>query len=204
MDDPAFHQELVELLGRRAHIFEALTERHNCESHPLKVLSHLHGSPSVKGNLPNVIGLAQLLDDLLNETVMDDIALGRHQVALLIPDIIRNGCSAHPLGDRILRYPEKRKHDVLLLWDSRWEHQHKSRDVSGTGQVQSAITVTALEGFHINRLVAEVVDVFRDEPGQRGHPHIQTKLLEYILLSRVVQCFLIRIPDTLDLNGLPQ
>ena len=204
MDDPAFHQELVELLGRRAHIFEALTERHNCESHPLKVLGHLHGSPSVKGNLPNVIGLAQLLDDLLNETVMDDIALGRHQVALLIPDIIRNGCSAHTLGDRILRYPEERKHDVLFLWNSGREHQHKSRDVSGAGQVQSAITVTAFEGFHIDWLIAEVVDVFRDESRQRGHPHIQTELLEHILLCRVIQCFLIRIPDTLDLDGLAQ
>ena len=133
-----------------------------------------------------MIGLAQLLDDLLNETVMDDIALGRHQVALLIPDIIRNGCPAHTLGDRILRNPEEREHDVLFLWNSGWEHQHKSRDVPGTGQVQSAIAVTAFEGFHIDWLIAKVVDVFGNEPGQRRHPHIQTELLEYILLCRVV------------------
>ena len=204
MDDPAFHQELVELLGRRAHIFESLTERNDCESHPLKVLGHLHGSPSVKGNLQNVIGLAQLLDNLFDKAVVDDISLGRHQVALLIPDIIRNGCPAHPLGDRVLRYPEKRKHDVLLLWNSGREHQHKSRDVSSAGQVQSSITVTAFKCFHIDWLIAEVIDVFRDKPSQRGHPHVQTKLLEHILLCRVIQCFLICIPDTLDLNGLPQ
>ena len=54
--------------------------------------------------------------------------------------IIRNGCPAHPLGDRILRYPKKRKHDVLLLWNFGREHQHKSRDVSCAGQVQSSIT----------------------------------------------------------------
>lgn len=77
MDNPAFHQELVELLGRRAHIFKALTERNDCESHPLKVLGHLHGSPSVKGNLQNVISLAQLLDDLFDKAVVDDISLGR-------------------------------------------------------------------------------------------------------------------------------
>ena len=204
MDDPAFHQELVELLGRRAHIFKALTERNDCESHPLKVLGHLHGSPSVKGNLQNVIGLAQLLDNLFDKAVVDDISLGRHQVALLVPDIIRNGCPAHTLGDRILRNPEKWKHDVFFFRGSGREHQHKSRDVSGAGQVQSAITVTAFEGFQIDWLIAEVVDVFGDEPGQRGDPHIQTELLEHILLCRVIQCFLVRIPDTLDLNGLAQ
>ena len=204
MGNTPFHQELVELFGRRAHIFKTLTERHDRKSHPLKVLGHLHRPPSVKGNLQNVIGLAQLLNDFFDKSVVDDIAFCRHQVALLIPDIIRNGCPAHPLGDRILRYPEKRKHDVLLLWNSGREHQHKSRDVSSAGQVQSSITVTAFKCFHIDWLIAEVIDVFRDKPGQRGHPHVQTKLLEHILLCRVIQCFLICIPDTLDLNGLPQ
>ena len=150
MGNTPFHQELVELFGRRAHIFKALTERHDRKSHPLKVLGHLHRTPSVKGNLQNVIGLAQLLNDFFDKSVVDDIAFCRHQVALLIPDIIRNGCPAHPLGDRILRYPEKRKHDVLLLWNSGREHQHKSRDVSSAGQVQSSITVTAFKCFHID------------------------------------------------------
>ena len=151
-----------------------------------------------------MIGLAQFLDDLFDKTVVDDIALGRHQVALLVPDIIRNGCPAHTLGDRILRYPEERKHDVFFFRGSGREHQHKSSDVSGAGQVQSSITVTAFESFHIDKLVAEVIDVFWDEPGQRGHPHIQTELLEHILLCRIVQCLLIRIPNTLDLNGLAE
>ena len=204
MGNTPFHQELVELLGGRAHIFEALSERYDCESHPLKILGHLHGSPSVKGNLQDVIGLTQLLDDFLDKSVVNDIAFCRHQIPLLIPDIIRNGCPAHTLGDRVLRYPEERKHDVLFFWDSRWEHQHKSRDVSGAGQVQTSITVTAFQGFHINGLVAQIVDVFRDKPGQRCNPHIQTKLLEHILLCRVVQCFLVRIPDTLYLDGLAQ
>ena len=46
--------------------------------------------------------------------------------------------------------------------------------------------------------------MFRDKPGQRGHPHIQTKLFEYILLCRIVQSLLIGIPDTLDLDGLSE
>ena len=46
--------------------------------------------------------------------------------------------------------------------------------------------------------------MFRDEPGQRRHPHIQTELLEHVLLCWVVQCFLVRIPNTLDLNGLAE
>ena len=46
--------------------------------------------------------------------------------------------------------------------------------------------------------------MLRDEPGQRGYPHIQTELLEHVLLCRVVQCFLVGIPDTLNLDGLAQ
>ena len=46
--------------------------------------------------------------------------------------------------------------------------------------------------------------MFRDESRQRGHPHIQTELLEHILLCRVIKCFLVRIPDTLDLDGLAE
>ena len=151
-----------------------------------------------------MISLAQFFDDFFDEPVMDDIALGRHQVALLEPNVIGHRCPAHTLGNRILRNPEERQHDVLFLRGSGREHQHKSRDVTGAGQVQSTVTVTAFEGFHIDWLVAAVIDVFRDKSGQRGHPHIQTELLEYILLCWVVQCLLVSIPDALDLDGLSQ
>lgn len=49
MDDPSFHQELVELLGRRGHILVSLTEWNDSEAHVLQVLGHLYCSPSVEG-----------------------------------------------------------------------------------------------------------------------------------------------------------
>ena len=51
VDDVSFHQELVKLFRRRRHILEALSERYDRESHPLKVLGHLHRTPAVKGDL---------------------------------------------------------------------------------------------------------------------------------------------------------
>ena len=56
----------------------------------------------------------------------------------------------------------------------------------------------------INGLVAQLVDVFRDKPGQGCHPHIQSELLEHVLLRRVVQRVPVHIPHTVDLDGLTE
>ena len=46
--------------------------------------------------------------------------------------------------------------------------------------------------------------MFRDKPGQGCHPHIQTELLEHVLLRRVVQRIPVHIPHTVDLDGLAE
>lgn len=138
--------------------------------------------------------------DRQQASIVFDVA---NQMVQMTPALMKR-CKIMAATNRVLWNPEEWEHDVLLVWCPRLEYQHKSRDVAGAGQVQSAITVTIFQSFHINRLVAKVVDVFRDKPGQRGHPHIQTKLFEYVLLCRVVQGFPVSVPDALNADGLSQ
>ena len=61
--DPALEGELHQLLARRGHVFEALTERHHGEAQSLEVLAHLHRAPPVVGDLPNVVAGAEFLNE---------------------------------------------------------------------------------------------------------------------------------------------
>ena len=74
MVDLSFHQKLIEFLCWRRHIFIALSEWNDRKSHSLQILYHLGCAPSVKGNFPDMILLPQLLDKLLDKTIMDNIA----------------------------------------------------------------------------------------------------------------------------------
>jgi hypothetical protein len=38
-----------------------------------------------------------------------------------------------PQIDIVLRYPEERKYDILVILVHRWENQHKSSDIGGRG-----------------------------------------------------------------------
>ena len=67
-----FHQ----FLGGWGHILEALSERNDSEAHALKVLYHLHSTPAVKSDLPDIETLTQTLDELLDVAVMNNITLG--------------------------------------------------------------------------------------------------------------------------------
>ena len=67
-----FHQ----FLGGWGHILEALSERNDREAHALKVLYHLHSTPAVEGDLPDIKTLTQALDELLDVAVMNNITLG--------------------------------------------------------------------------------------------------------------------------------
>ena len=57
-----------------------------------------------------MVPLAQLLDELLDETIVDDVALGRHEVALLMPDIVRKIMAA---TKRIVNYSNAGFYQVL-------------------------------------------------------------------------------------------
>ena len=72
--DPALEGELHQLLARRGHVFEALTERHHGEAQSLEVLAHLHRAPPVVGDLPNVVAGAEFLNEGFDRGVVDDVS----------------------------------------------------------------------------------------------------------------------------------
>ena len=84
------------------------------------------------------------------------------------------------------------------------EHHDKSRDVTGTGKVQSAVAFTASEGSGINRDISLVIDVLRDPGHGAADPLIQSQLPKHILFCRIGKCLPVCIPDTVDLNGVSQ
>ena len=120
-----FHQ----FLGGWGHILEALSERNDREAHALKVLYHLHSTPTVKGDFPNIETLTQAFDELLNVALVNDIALSGLQKALPFPHIVWHMVTADSKVEVILRYPEVRKDDVFVVLIFRWEYQNECRNV---------------------------------------------------------------------------
>ena len=90
MYDISFHQQLIQFLGWRGHILKALTEGDDGKAHALQILYHLDSTPAVEGNLADVVALAKALDELLDEAVVDDVAVRGKKVALFLPDVVRN------------------------------------------------------------------------------------------------------------------
>src|SRR5699024_7065339 len=61
--DALFQRQLHQLFGGRGHILKALTEGDYRKAHALQVLHHLHGSPTVKGDLPDIELLTESFDE---------------------------------------------------------------------------------------------------------------------------------------------
>ena len=62
--------------------------------------------------------LAQLDDELLDEAIVDDIALRGLQETLLLPHIIHDMITPDAQGECFIRQPEERHNDVRL---GRWQ-----------------------------------------------------------------------------------
>lgn len=88
--DFSLQYQLHQLLCRRRHILEGLSERNDRETHTLKGLHHLHSAPAVKFDFSYVETLTKLLNKFLNVAVMNHIALGDLQKTLPLPHIIRH------------------------------------------------------------------------------------------------------------------
>ena len=67
--------QLHQFLCRRAHILKALPEGNDCKAHSFKVLNHLHCAPTVKGDFAYIEMFTQVFNELLNETIMNDVSL---------------------------------------------------------------------------------------------------------------------------------
>ena len=145
MGDALFKCQLHQFLCWGTHVLKPLSERHDCETHAFKVLHHLYSTPTVKGNLTDVETFTEPFDKSLNVSVMDNITLGSFQISLLLPKIIRHMIAPDSKFDVVLRYPEVRENDVLVILILRWEHQNKCRNIRGGRQVQSTIADTPFE-----------------------------------------------------------
>src|SRR5699024_5380202 len=106
-----------------------------------------------------MIGFSQLLNVSFNKTIVDDIPLSRHDVALLLPDIIWDMVSPAPQIQSFFRQPEKWHHNIFLLLGSWREHQHKGCNIRCTGKIQATVTVTATQRLNWNRRISPVIDV---------------------------------------------
>ena len=95
--------EAHQFLRRRRHILKALTEGHHGKTVVLKRLHHHGGVPSVMGDFPDVIPLAQLTDELLDKAIVDDVALCGVDIAALRPLVIRHMIAPNTQGKRFLR-----------------------------------------------------------------------------------------------------
>ena len=90
MVELALQHDAHELLRGRGHIPEALSEGYHREAVILQRLYHHGGVPPVVGDLPDVELLAQFQDELLDEAIVDDVALSRHDEALFLPFVIHD------------------------------------------------------------------------------------------------------------------
>ena len=91
-----FQCQLHKLFRRRAHVLKALSERHHRKAHAFQILHHLHRSPPVKSDLPDIEPLFQALNELFNVAVMHHIPLGCLDKALPLPQVIGHMVTLHP------------------------------------------------------------------------------------------------------------
>ena len=175
-----------QLLGGWGHIFEALPEGNHRKAEALQVLHHLRRTPAVKGNFPDVVLCAQLVDEGLNKAIVDDISLGGFQIPLLFPHIIGNVIPAHPQVEIILRYPEERQDHIFIAFIFRREYQHEGGNIRGGGKVKAAIARPALQGLRVYRKGAFIPLFHRHPADSLLYPLAEPKLPEQILLGGVL------------------
>ena len=189
-----FHQ----LLGGRGHILEALSERNDREAHALKVLHHLHSAPAVKGNFPNIEPFAQAFDEFFDIAVVNDIALSGLEVSLPFPHIVWHMVTPDSKVEVVLRYPEVRQDDVLVVLVFRRKHQNKCCNIRCGGQVQTAVADATFQVILADSELTLVPLVHRHPAHRLFHPLVKSQLSEGVLLAWVLLGGLAGIFDLVD------
>ena len=126
-----FKSEFHEFFGRWGHVLKALTERNYGKTHTLKVLDHLHSTPAVKGDFPDVVSGTQVLDKLLDVSVMHYVTFSSFQKSLFMPYVVRYVITSDSQFHGVLGDPEERHDVILVILIIRREHQHESGNVGG-------------------------------------------------------------------------
>ena len=189
-----FHQ----FLGGWGHIFEALSERNDREAHALKVLHHLHSTPAVESNFPNIEPLTQAFDEFLDVAVVNDIALGGLQISLPLPHVVWHVVAPDSEFQVVFRYPEVRQDDVFVILIFRREHKHECRNVRCRGQVQTAVTDTAFQIVLADGELTFVPLVHRHPAHRLFHPLVKSQLSEGVLFAWVLLGGLAGVFDLVD------
>ena len=206
---PAVNELLLEhqphqLLGRRGHIPEALTEGHHGEAVILQGLHHHAGVPAVIGNLTDVVVLIQLEDELLDPAIIDHIPLGGLDEALLLPHIVDHMVAPDAQVEGFSRYPEERQHDVRFILIGRREHQHKGCQVAGRGQVHACIAGTPLQQPRRNTPRAGIPLVHGHPADGLLDPLVETQLSEGVLFAGILPGTVTGTLHLGDVDGVPE
>ena len=125
--------EFHELFSRWGHVLKTLTKRNYGKAHALKVLHHLHRTPAVKGDFPNVVTGSQVLDELFDVSVMHHVALSGFQKSLFMPDVVRHVITTNTKLHGVFGDPEEWHDVILVILIIRREHQNESGNVGGAG-----------------------------------------------------------------------
>lgn len=200
MSDFLLQHQLHQLLSGRGHILEPLSERNNREAHAFQVLHHLHSTPAVEGNLPNVETLTQAFDKFLNVAVVNDIALGGLQISLPLPHIVWHMVTPDSQVEVVLRYPEVRQDDVLVILIFWRKHQNERRNVRCGRKVQTAVADATFQIILVDGELAFVPLVHRHPANCLFDPLVESQLSEGVLLAGVLLCRLAGVFDLVDAN----
>ena len=204
MVELALQHDAHELLRGRGHIPEALSEGHHREAIVFQCLHHHGGVPPVVCDLTDVELFTQLQDELFNETVVNDIALRRHDEALLFPFVIHDMVAPDAQLQRILREPEERQHNVLLVLVPGREHQHYRGQVAGGRQVQSSVTCAAFKLIGADYTTALIPLVHRHPADGLLDPLVQAQLAEHVLVGGRLLGLTESVSHLVDGDGLIQ
>ena len=150
-----------------------------------------------------VVG-SQIHNELFDKSIVDHVAFRGVDIALSFPHIVKHMVTATSQFQGFFRQPEERQHGVFFILRPWRKNQNESCDVGGTGKVKPCITVAPLQRSYINGQIAPIVDMLWNPNHSSVCPHIQSELLEYIFLRRVLQGVFIRFPDALYGNGVSQ
>ena len=203
VDAPLQHQP-HQLLGRRGHVLEALPEGDHGEAVVLQRLHHHGRVPAVVGDLADVVALAQLADELLDEAVVDDVALRGLDEALLLPHVVHDVVAPHAQGKRVLRQPEERQHGVYVTSILGRKYQHQRGQVARRGKVEAGIAGFPLQFVGLDHAAALVPLVHGHPAHGLFHPLVQSQLPEHVLVGGRFQRLMVGVAYLVDGDGVPQ
>ena len=204
MIEPVFQYDAHQLFRRRRHVAKTLSERNHRKTVILQSLNHHRGVPAVIGDFANIVALTQITDEFFNETIVNDIALGRLDKSLSLPLVVHHMIPPNAQSKRILRQPEKGQHHIGLVFIPRRENQYQRRQVGGGRQIQPGIAGASFQLIRVNVPAALIPFVHGHPANALLDPLVQSQLTEHILVRRRFQRLVIGVPHFIDGDRIAQ